>query len=74
VPTVVVDAKGRVFLGNRHLTDAALYARLKARLANDKRGLVILRADQRVPHGRVVEIMDLIRAAGAKKVAIAVLP
>ncbi len=74
VPTVVVDERGRVFLGNRRLTDAALFARLEARLARDKQGLVILRADRRVPHGRVVQIMDLIRAAGAKKVAIAVLP
>ncbi len=74
VPTVVVDEKGRAYLGNRRLSDAALFAKLQSRLARDTRGLVILRADSRVAHGRVVEIMDLIRAAGAKKVAIAVLP
>ncbi len=74
VPTVVLDAQGRAYLGNRRLTDAALFAKLKERLGRDPRGLVILRADAKVPHGRVVEVMDLIRQAGAKKVAIAVVP
>jgi len=72
VPTVVLDDKGQAYLGNQRLTDAALFAKLKEILAEDERGLVVLRADQKVPHGRVVEVMDLIRQAGAKKVAIAV--
>jgi len=73
-PTVVLDEKGQAYLGNRRLSDAALFAKLQARLSEDPRGLVILRADAKVPHGRVVEVMDLIRQAGAKKVAIAVVP
>ncbi len=74
VPTVVLDEKGQAYLGNRRLTDAALFAQLQSRLSRDERGLVVLRADAKVPHGRVVEVMDLIRQAGAKKVAIAVVP
>ena len=32
---------------------------------------VVLRADEAVPHGFVVEVMDLIRRAGAQRIAIA---
>ena len=74
VPTVVLDEKGRAYLGNRRLTDAALFAALQSRLSRDERGIVVLRADAKVAHGRVVEVMDLIRQAGAKRVAIAVVP
>jgi biopolymer transport protein ExbD len=31
----------------------------------------VLRADETVPHGFVVEVMDLIKRAGAQRIAIA---
>ncbi len=74
VPVVVVDARGQVFLGNRRYSDAALFAELKDRLAGKKDRTVVLRADSKVPHGRVVEVMDILRQAGASRVAIAVMP
>jgi len=74
VPVVVVDARGRAFLGNRQLSDAALFAELRERLAEKKDRTVVLRADSKVPHGRVVEVMDILRQAGASRVAIAVVP
>jgi len=43
-------------------------------LAGDPVGIVILRADRKTPHGRVVQVMDIIRRAGAKRVAIAAVP
>jgi biopolymer transport protein ExbD len=36
--------------------------------------VVIIRADKEVPHGRVVEVMDIAKSAGALRLAIATEP
>jgi biopolymer transport protein ExbD len=38
----------------------------------NKESLVIIRADDSVPHGKVVELMDTVRTQGFTKLAIAV--
>ena len=38
----------------------------------DKDSLVIIRADNTVPHGKVVEVMDIVKSEGFSKLAIAV--
>jgi len=73
-PTVVVQADGRVFWKGKPTDDAALLAALRTELAGDPVGTVILRADRKTPHGRVVQVMDVIRRAGAKRVAVAAVP
>ncbi|WP_456446090.1 ExbD/TolR family protein [Deinococcota bacterium DY0809b] len=73
-PTVVVQADGQVFWKGEPVDDAALLASLRAELAQDPVGTVILRADRKTPHGRVVQVMDVIRRAGAKRVAVAAVP
>ncbi|WP_456409869.1 ExbD/TolR family protein [Oceanithermus sp.] len=73
-PTVVVQADGQAFWKGEPVDDAALLASLQKALAQDPVGTVILRADRKTPHGRVVQVMDLIRQAGAKRVAIAAVP
>lgn len=47
---------------------------LKAKLqeVEDKDSLVIIRADNDVPHGKVVEIMDIAKSEGLSKLAFAV--
>ncbi len=74
VPVVVLDEQGQAYLGNRRLSDAALFAQVKARLDRSEKKVAVLRADRRVPHGRVVQVLDILRRAGAARVAIAVLP
>ncbi len=73
-PTVVVRADGQAFWKGEAVDDAALLASLRAELAQDPVGTVILRADRKTPHGRVVQVMDVIRRAGAKRVAVAAVP
>ena len=73
-PTVVVQADGQAFWKGEPVDDAALLVSLQKALAQDPVGTVILRADRKTPHGRVVQVMDLIRQAGAKRVAIAAVP
>lgn len=75
--TVVVDAEGRVYLGNRELPRddrAALVAALTA-VEGDRAAIrVVLRADARAPHQAVVTAMDALGQAGFVRLSIATLP
>ncbi|AEB12215.1 ExbD/TolR family protein [Marinithermus hydrothermalis] len=73
-PVVVLDAQGQAHWQGQAVDDATLLVALRGALVDDPVGTVVLRADRKVPHGRVVEVMDTIRRAGAKRVAIAVIP
>ena len=48
--------------------------RLQERLRDRHDGVVIIRADREVLHGRVVEVMDIAKNAGAVRLAIATEP
>jgi len=73
-PTVVVSADGVAYWQGKAVADDALLGILRRAVAADPVGTVILRADRKTPHGRVVQVMDIIRRAGAKRVAIAAMP
>ncbi|HGY08855.1 MAG TPA: biopolymer transporter ExbD [Oceanithermus profundus] len=73
-PVVVVRADGQVFWKGEPTADADLLTELRGVLAADPVGTVVLRADRKTAHGRVVQVMDLIRRAGAKRVAVAAVP
>ena len=49
-------------------------ARLQERLRDRADAVVIIKADKEVFHGRVVEVMDIAKAAGAMRIAIATEP
>lgn len=44
---------------------------LKSRLAEKPAEAVILRADREVEHGRVIAVLDVVKAAGVQKLSIA---
>ncbi|HAI58841.1 MAG TPA: biopolymer transporter ExbD [Xanthomonadaceae bacterium] len=75
--TVVVDAEGRLYLGNRELPGdnrVALVAALSA-VEGDRAAIrVVLRADARAPHQAVVTAMDALGQAGFTRLSIATLP
>ena len=70
-PTVTIDSAQRIYLAGSEVAESSLVAMLEAVLAERSDGVVVLRADQSVPHGMTVRVMDLIRQAGAQRVAIA---
>lgn len=71
VPSVTIDREQRLFLGDSEIAERDLVGLLRTRLAATPSGVVVLRADQTVPHGTAVRVMDLIKAAGASQIAIA---
>jgi biopolymer transport protein ExbD len=69
--TVAILADGRVVVGGRVLDAAALQATFTGARANGQDPLVMFQADEGVPHGRVVQVMEQARSAGLTRLAIA---
>ena len=69
--TVYVDEQGRTFLANKQLSLNELFNRLKTLLAKSDNGLVVIKADRRVVLNKAVAVMDLAKAAGAKRLCLA---
>ncbi len=70
-PTVTITQDGRIFLAGAEVRESDLVSALRAALAESPSPTVIMRADQTIQYGLPVRVMDLIRQAGAERVAIA---
>lgn len=71
VPTVTITREQVIFLGGSEIEESQLADALRAQLEASGQGMVVLRADQTVPHGLTVRVMDLLRQAGAQRISIA---
>jgi biopolymer transport protein ExbD len=71
---VTITQEGKVFIDKQEVARDDIRSVLQQRLATKPDLLVLINADERVEHGRVVEIMDDARQAGVVKMAIAVKP
>lgn len=71
LPTITVTRDGRVFLAGAEVGVEDLVVLLQEAMQASGHTTVVLRADETVAHGFVVEVMDLIRLAGAQRIAIA---
>lgn len=71
LPTVTVTPDERVFVGGTQIQPDALASILQQLIADTGQTTVVLRADATVPHGFVVQIMDVIKQSGAQRIAIA---
>jgi len=71
---VTVDTDGTVYLNERPVNMALLTDRLKTEIKRTGVDFVFLRADQDVPYGRVMLVMDQIKKAGADRVGMVTQP
>ncbi len=71
LPTVSITGEGRIYFAGAEVTEAALVEALEPVLAARETKTVVMRADQSIAYGLPVRVMDLIRQAGAERVAIA---
>ena len=67
---VSVDASGAIFADTRPVNEEQLIAYMRDRHRENAEVRAIIAADQRVAHGRVVHVIDLVRRAGVTKFAI----
>ena len=68
---VALDAQGVVYLEGQRVAPWLLQRRVEQTLQGADDRDVLLVADERVPSGRLVEVIDQCRLAGARDVAIA---
>ena len=67
---VSIDSTGAIFADTRPVNEEQLTAYMRERHRENADVRAIIAADQRVPHGRVVRVIDLVRRAGVTKFAI----
>lgn len=72
LPVVLtLDAEGHITIDNVPMSIDAVEVMVKERIAQNPNASVILQADKRSVHGQVVAIMDMLKQAGIKRLAIA---
>jgi len=73
--SVELTQSGKTFVDSNEVANDELVGQLatEAKKKNDDLRAVI-RADQKVPHGRVIHVLDLLKQAGIAKIAFAVSP
>jgi biopolymer transport protein ExbD len=68
--TVNLTQDGQVYYNDKKIEITDLPIKLKD--IEDKDSIIIIRADNSVPHGQVVQVMDIVKSEGFSKIAIAV--
>ena len=71
---VYIDQAGRIYLNDEPTDLSLLAAALSAKLGSADDKSVVLKADSRITHGMVVEVMDAIRGAGATRLVVSTQP
>lgn len=71
---VVLTARDQLYLNEKAVDLDGLGAQFKKAAVSDRETQILIQADQRVPHGKVVQVMDLARSAGLYRLAIVTQP
>lgn len=68
---LTVDAEGHITMDNKPVSYDEASDMMKKHILENSNAAVILQADKRTAHGQVVAVMDMLKAAGVKRLAIA---
>ena len=68
--TLTATADGRILLDGEPLDEAGLADRLRARYVTRPDRTIFLAADRRLSYSRVVDLIDVCRAAGVERIGI----
>jgi biopolymer transport protein ExbD len=71
---ITLKADGALFLNDQPVTPAALRDAIKAAVAKDPKTQAIVAGDKKVSHGRVVWVLDTVKALGITQFAIQIDP
>jgi biopolymer transport protein TolR len=71
---VAIDAEGRLFLADERTTLEALGDKARATAKAQPSTEVQLRADERVPYGKVAELIGLLQTAGLSRIGFITAP
>jgi biopolymer transport protein ExbD len=68
---ITINAEGAVSLNRKSIDPTDLVPQIKSLMVKDQPTMVVLNADEKVGHGRVVEMMDAVQGIPDVKVGIA---
>ena len=68
---VTINANGEIALNRKPITLRQLENGVRSLIGSNSQSLVVINADERVVHGRVVSVMDRLRRVQGAKLAIA---
>ncbi|MFA6002756.1 MAG: biopolymer transporter ExbD [Elusimicrobiota bacterium] len=71
---VMLNAQREIYLSGKRVTAEELGRTLKGLCAASEDVRVALRADQVIPYGEIVAILDVVRGAGVRKIGLEVKP
>ncbi len=71
VLALALDAEGRLFIAEQSATEAELLQQVQAAAARQPDTEVLLRADARVPYGRVAALIAQVQAGGLWRIGLA---
>jgi biopolymer transport protein ExbD len=67
---VVLDKDGKLYFDGTELSEAALSTKVAEQVAKDKDTRAIISADQTIPYGRVMRLIDVVKGQGIAKFAL----
>lgn len=70
--TIGVTPEGRITVGGSETDEARLRAVAEFEVSRDPEVQAVIAADRATPHGVVVSVMDTVKSAGVKKLAVSV--
>jgi len=74
VVTIAISSNEKIYFENQRVTLADLRERLENIHASDADAAVLIKADEEIQYGRVVEVLDAARSAGISRLAMATKP
>lgn len=69
---ITISGDGQILLDGKSADEAAVQAFAANEAQKNPEVQAIITADRDVPHGRVVSVLDIVKAAGVKKFAISI--
>ena len=72
--TLILTENEILYLNNEKVAFSNLWGRLVDAFRRRPNFMLVIKADKEVPHGHVVEVMDIAKQAGVNRLAIATLP
>jgi biopolymer transport protein ExbD len=68
---ISIDAQGSISINRKSTDSVNLLPQIKSLVVKDQPTIVVINADEKVGHGRVVEVMDLVQQIPGIKLGIA---
>jgi biopolymer transport protein ExbD len=68
--SIILDKEGRLFLDGAEVNEASLKQHVRSSVLKDKESRAIVSADQSLPYGQVMHLIDIVKGEGVAKFAL----